>query len=238
MNIRPLPAVLTLAAALAGHCLAVTPILEEFESGKIDQVRWYQHRVAKGKLSQSDGLLNFRVLANPAPDNFASMELMTSQPGFDENWEFTLDISNTANQGTKSGIGFMIFNGQDRDDYLYVEYHGNSGISAGVFTNLSHAPAVKLSSKFGLPQSAIRVRFGKKIQLLTFFLSETLKEEGYIWQKVGTYSPTGAGGDVNAKWKMKAVGGTFGIQLFGFGVSKPVPAGKLTIDNFELTGDP
>ena len=56
----------------------------------------------------------------------------------------------------------------------------------------------------------------------------------YEWQKIGTFSPTGVGGDERGNWEMN-VDSTFGIQLYGTAAATIIPAGKLTIDNFVLS---
>ncbi|MEO5913764.1 MAG: hypothetical protein ABIS50_05995 [Luteolibacter sp.] len=234
MKTKLIPSLFALSAVLAGHSLALTEVTEDFGTGKLDDLLWYQHREAKGKFSQADGVLNYTARAKTTPKDFASIELLTSQPGYNENWEMSLDLSDTSVLARNAGIGFMIFNVADRGDRLYVEFFGTSGMAAGVFTNGNPAPAVKLSTKAGLSKGGIRVRFNKKTKLLTFYVSKTTSSEGYEWVKLGTYSPTGSGGDVNGVWKMKAADGAFGIQLFGFDLAKPVSAGKLTIDNFKL----
>lgn len=227
--------ILAVVAAVTGNCLALTPVTEDFEAGKLDSFRWYHHREAKGKFSQAGGVLNFRVLASPASSNFASLELMTSAPGYAENWQMTLDISNSSTAAKTSGIGFMIFNTVDRNDRLFVEYHGVFGINSGVFANGKYDHSSVLSKTTGAPDGGIRVSFSKKTGLLTFFLSKTVSGEGYEWRKIGTFSPTGVGGDVRADWGLGA-DSTFGIQLYGTAGATTLPAGKLTIDNFVLSG--
>jgi hypothetical protein len=220
--------------AVSGNCLALTPITEEFESSRIDSVRWYQHRESKGKLSQDGGVLNFQVLAKPARSNFASIELMASAPGYAESWEMTLDISNTSTLARTAGIGFMIFNSVDRNDRLFVEYHGAFGINSGVFADGKYDRAAEFSKSTGITKGGIRVAFSKKTKLLTLFLSKTLSGEGYEWRKVGSFSPTGVGGDVRAIWDM-GEDSSFGIQLYGTAGNTSIPIGNLTIDNFAIS---
>jgi hypothetical protein len=223
-----------LAAIFSGNGLALTPILEEFESGKIDPVRWYHRSEAKCKFSQTNGMLNFRVLADSPSKNFASIELMTSAPGYRENWEMTLDISNSSNAAKTAGIGFIIFNSADRNDRLFLEYHGVFGINSGVFVNGKYNRAAVFSNATGLSASGIRVAYNKKTRLLTLSRSKTLSGEGYEWQKIGTFSPSGSGGDVRADWDMGAEG-SFGIQLYGTAGATTIAAGKLTIDHFVIS---
>ena len=79
---------------------------------------------------------------------------MNSYPGYNENWQFTIDLENTANLGDKAGAGFMIFNHGDRDDYLYVEFYGKGGISGGVLLNGKPAKAGRFTY-LGVPKGSI-----------------------------------------------------------------------------------
>ncbi len=230
-----LPSILSLAAVFTGNCLALTPIEEDFEAAKLDKSRWYQYKPANGRLINDEGKLNFVTKGAPTKDDFVSIELLTSQPGFSENWQMVLDLTNTTNLRKAGGCGFMIFNGQDRDDYLYVNFFGTAGLDTGLFDNLDFIPAGKLSTKSGVAKGAIRVRFSKASKLLTFDVSLTQKSDGYEWVEVGTFAPNGGKkGNVKAAWKMNAES-TFGLQLFGFAEGNKVAAGKIMIDNFSVS---
>ncbi len=230
-----LPSILSLAAVLTGNCFALTPIEENFEATKLDTSRWFQYMPAKGRLIHDKGRLNFVTKGAPTDDDFASIELLTSQPSFNEDWAMSLDLTNLGKLRKEGGCGFMIFHGQDRDDYLYVNFFGAAGIDTGLFDDLDFVQAGKLSTKTAVPKGAIRVRFSKASKLLTFDVSLTQKKEGYDWVEVGTFAPNGGKkGNVKAAWNMNAAS-TFGLQLFGFAEKKKVIAGKIMIDNFSVT---
>lgn len=233
------PTVIALAAALAGNCLALTPVEDTFSGKKLTETRWYQTDYFKGKLVQSGGKLNFTVTdPKPTTKDYAAIELLSSQPGYNENWEVIFDLSNTSNLAKKAGCGIQILNSADRGDYLYVEFYGKSGIAAGVLADLHEVPGGRLSSKVATPKGSLRVRFDASTKLMTFYVSATDKSKGYKWIEIGTFSPTGKGGDVRANWKLKSATGKFGIVLYGFGMAQKVPAGKVTIDNFSLSAAP
>ena len=162
---------------------------------------------------------------------------MTSAPGYAENWEMTLDISNASTAAKTAGIGFMIFNSVDRNDRLFLEYHGAFGINSGVFADGKYDRAAEFSKSSGSAKAGIRVSFSKKTKLLTLYLSKTFSGEGYEWRKIGSFSPTGVGGDVRAIWDMGA-DSSFGIQLYGTAGNTAIPIGNLTIDHFVLSGLP
>ncbi|MES2661399.1 MAG: hypothetical protein V4689_22455 [Verrucomicrobiota bacterium] len=236
MKMNPIALLLT-ATALTGHCLALTPITEDFQASKLDKTRWLLDKQGKGRFAQSNEKLNFVVSAPPTGNDFASIELKTSQPGMYEDWEMILDMSNSAKQSHQSqaGCGFFIINEADYRDYLFVNFFGQSGIQAGVYDNSVSVPSKPLSLGAAVAKGAIRISFSQNRKLMTFFASLTNKEEGYEWFKVGTFAPKGAKkADVKAAWNVNSDDGRFRIQLFGFGVSQAVRPGKITIDNFSL----
>ena len=236
MKTNRIRCIVALTAALTGQCLALTPITENFDSPTLDTARWYQYRSGVGQLSQQNGKLNYTTPSSSSAEHtFATIELQSSYPGYNESWEMIIDLANTSNLGKEAGCGFMICNPADRRDYLFVEFYGKSGIAGGAYVNSKKVDAKLVKGLAGVTKGSIRVRFNKTTKLLTFSASLKSAEQGYEWVKIGTFSPTGSGGNVNAKWKMKNSTGQFGIQLLGFGAPAKIPAGKITHDNFTLT---
>ncbi len=247
MKINDIYPILAIAAVLTGNCFAAAPleignpIVEEFSSSELDPIRFYQYNVGNAilvpKLVDKEMKLNLTVLPEFTKEDFVSAELRNAYPGYSQNWEMTVDLTNSSNAGKNAGCGFMIFNEADRKDYLFVEFYGISGIKAGVIVNGKDAPVGKLSAKVGAPKGSIRVRFDAATKLMSFAVSLKDKTEGYKWFKIGTFSPTGQKGDVRANWRLKPKG-QFGIQLFGFGESRIVKEGKVTFDNFAVKALP
>ncbi|MEO5913366.1 MAG: hypothetical protein ABIS50_03975 [Luteolibacter sp.] len=236
MKIKSTAFLLTLAAVLTGHCLALTPIAEDFQASKLDKNRWYLYKTGKGRLVQSNGKLNFLVSA-PTTSDYSTLELEESRPGIFEDWEMILDVSNSVKhkEGSQASCGFIIYNDQNILDYLYVNFFGKGGIDAGAYNNGVYFPAKRLTVDAAVAKGAIRVSFSKKTKLMTFYASLTNKEEGYEWIKVGTFAPVGAKkADVKANWGMSSTEGLFGIQLTGFGIKQAVTSGQINIDNFSL----
>ena len=81
MKLALVPSLIALTAALAGSCLAVTPVSEDFSATSLDTSRWYQTRYGHGILRQAGGHLNYVTRTKPTKDDFAVIELLTSQPG-------------------------------------------------------------------------------------------------------------------------------------------------------------
>ncbi len=237
MKTNVICSLLALTAALTGNCLALTPVLEEFTNGTFDETHFYQYNVGNAKLVQGNQKLNLTVLPTFTKDDYVSAELLTSYPGYSESWQMTIDLTNTSNAGKNAGCGFMIFNHADRRDRLFVDFFGISGIKAGIIVNNKDAPVGKLSTKVGPPKVSIRVKYDGATKLMGFSVSATNKTQGYKWLKIGTFSPTGKGGNVRANWNMKP-DGDFGIHLSGFAHSKEIEAGKVTLDNLAVTAIP
>lgn len=238
------PSLIALTAALAGNCLAVTPVSEDFSADSLDASRWYQTRFGHGILRQAGGHLNFVTRAKPTKDDYAVIELLTSQPGYDENWEVVVDLTDKTDLGYDAGCGIMIVNSQERNDYLFLDFYGKGmmkngklvagGVSAGVLVDGKHSKDSRFTKNPKVSKGAVRFRFNATTKLMTLSVSPTQKAEGYTWLKIGTFSPAGKGGDVNGNWKMKDGTSRFAIQLYGFANAKEITAGKVWLDNFSV----
>jgi len=232
-------------AAFAGNCLAVTPVFEDFSGEKLDPARWYQTRYGHGNLRHAGGHLTYATRTTPTKDDYAVVELIPSQPGYDENWEVVVDLADKTSLGYDAGCGIMIVNSQERRDYLYVDFYGKGkmqdgkrvagGISAGVFVDSKHVKNGTFTKNPKVAKGAIRFRFNATTKLMTLFVSPTHKDEGYTWLKIGTFSPKGSGGDVNGNWQMTDGTSRFSIQLFGFANAKQITAGKVWLDNLSVS---
>ena len=238
MKIKILPTFAAFAL-LAGNALALTPVKEPFNGKALDKSRWYEYRAGNGALAPNAGKLNLFTKGAATVDDFVSIELLNSKPGYNESWQLILDLSNKANAGKKVACGLMLFNDGDRDDYLFLEFYGKSGLTGGVITDLKHGKN-HITLPKAVSKGSLRLRFDKKTKLLTLDLSATDKKQGYEWLTVGTFSPANdKKATVFAKWNMDPGAGRFGVQLFGFASDKTkVAKNKVTYDNFELSALP
>ncbi len=228
-----LPSILALTVAFAGSALALTPFADNFDAKKLNNDQWYLYKSGQAKLSQNKGVLNLLSAKAPKQDEFSTIELLGSYPGVNEDWQFTLDLQNTSGAGDEAGCGFMIFHSQDRSDYLWVEFYGKSGIAGGALANGKPAKTGSFKSA-GVPNGSIKVAYSKTTKLMTFYVAIPEKGKAPKFIKIGNFSPTGSGGDVRAKWDLKSTD-QFGIQLLGFSKGAVVKAGKVTLDNFDLS---
>jgi hypothetical protein len=234
MKLKHVPSLILLTAFLSETAFALTSITERFKATQLNETRWYHYHSDKTSLVPLNGKLNLVISSKPSHTDFTSIELLSSQPGYNEDWQVIVDLANTSKLGNKAGCGLMLFNVADRSDYLFVESYGKSGLAAGMLVD-GHSPDnARFSLNVGAPKGALRVRFNAATKLLTFYVSATGFAAGYDWKKVGTVSPTGKGGKVNGNWRMSPTNGRFGIQLYGFGDST-IEAGKITLDNFKVS---
>lgn len=224
---------------IAGHASALTPIKESFSGATLNTTRWYQFQQESGYLGHNKKKLNYITKGATTKQDFASIELLTSQPGYNESWQLVLDLSNKAKAGKKAACGIMLFNVGDRNDYLFLEFYGTSGIEAGIITDTKHTKKNHISIPKAAAKGSLRVSFDKTTKLMSLDLSATNKAEGYKWFPVGTFSPKNTkGASVRANWKMDPASGRFGVQLFGFGHGVKVAKAKMTFDNFEISAKP
>ncbi len=235
MKLTTLPRTLALVAALSGNALALTPVTEDFAAKNLNGRQWSLYKTGKAKLKQGKGLLNLFCPKLPIQNDYTTIELTTSYPGYDENWQFTVDLAKTSGKGSRSGCGFMIVNKDDekRGDYLYFEFSGKSGIAGGVIVNGKQAKSATFTAA-SVPESSFKVAYNKTTNLLTISASATGAGEEAKWKKIVQFSPTGTGGDVRGNWEMDATG-KFAIQLLGFTDGVIVPKGKVNLDNFVLS---
>ncbi|RYD22744.1 MAG: hypothetical protein EOP88_06860 [Verrucomicrobiaceae bacterium] len=230
-----LPSMLGLAL-LAGNASALTPVKESFTGPTLNATRWFHYHQESGFLGQNKNKLNYMTQGATTKKDFASIELMTSYPGYNESWQLTLDLSNKAKGGKKAACGIMLFNKGDRSDYLFLEFYGTSGIEAGILTDGVHTKKNHISIPKAAAKGSLRVSFDKTTKLMSLELSATNKAEGYKWFPVGTFSPKNSkGANVRANWKMDPATGSFGVQLFGFGYGVNVAKAKMTYDNLEIS---
>ena len=237
MKNKLIPLVLTLGAALSGTGLAFDAVVENFNGTSLNGFRWFTYQPTKGRLFPENGKLNFVVKGTPTIDDFASIELLTVNPGTSENWEMTVKFSNTEKISKQAGCGFMIFNTQNRRDYFFTNFFSSYGVSSGFFTDLNYTPAEPMSLASVEPIGAVRVSYDSATGLMTFSAYRKNSSGGFKWNVMGTFAPFGApGGDVSTNWTtfQSAEPGPFGIQLFGSAVSSKVATGKVTIDSFNL----
>ncbi len=233
---------ITLAFALAGSGLQATEpppsftITENFNRTPLDTAVWHRSKKGKGRLALKNGKLNFLVGTNPGKNDLGAVELICQYPGYDEEWELTVALSNTSGSGKKAGCGVMICHAEDRSDYFYLDFNGRAGVTSGMYANGRKLHG-SIARKSPWTKARIRIQYADKV--MKFSISPTGKPGS--WLKIGTFSPAarneGVSARLHANWRMKPAD-TFGIQLYGFSNSAAVPAGKITLDNFRLSVTP
>jgi hypothetical protein len=224
---------------LSGTCMALTPVEEKFSTA-LNPARWIVSGSTYAKLEHGSGRLNFTVGPAKSEDDYASAQLSGNQPGYNESWQVIVDVSNTANAGNDVGAGFYIRNSANPFNVLYFEFYGDGkgkqgGFQASILKDefgnylephLINSPKVKKGS--------LRITFNKTTKLITFFCDKTGSANGYQWKKIGTFSPTGVGGDRRLNWNMDPTSGSFVVGLEAFGDNRLVRNGKVNMDNFIL----
>lgn len=231
--------IFALAAVLAGSVFTALadPVtetfVEKFNDSQLNPSFWYRYRMGAGRLTVKSGKLSFLVPTNPTDEDPGAAELITRYPGFGDKWEVTVALSNTSDLGKKAGCGLMIAHREDRRDYFYLDFHGKSGVSGGLYSNDRKLQGT-IARKSPWTKGWMRIKYAEKV--MTLSISPT--GESGSWIKIGTFSPTAASAGVpallHANWNMKPTD-AFAIQLFGFSYSTKVPVGKITMDDFNLS---
>jgi hypothetical protein len=240
------PAVIALAWALfPSMSHALTPYADAFSGKALNSVRWQRALFKNAKLWPANGRLNFTIAPAFDPDeDYAYLELRNNRPGFAEDWQVTVDVTNTSGQGDRIGAGFWIFNAADSRDVAFFEFFGNPGATmkqagkASFVLDGQTSPARLSFNSAKLTSAKLRVSFNKRTKLMTFSVGVTNPKPAggtrLTWTPIGTFSPTGKGGTMRADWQMNPAGGSFGIRLEAYGEQRTLAPGKVSLDNFAL----
>lgn len=230
---------LAVSYSFIGRSLALTPVKESFNTA-LDPARWLVSNSTNGKLKQGKARLNFTIGPNRTEEDYASAELNNNQPGYNESWQVIVDVTNKSDSDGDVGAGIYISNAANPINVLYFEFYGDGKGRHGGFQ------ASILKDQFGnylephlianprVKSGSLRITFNKNTKLITFHYDETGKEDGYKWKRVGTFSPTGVGGDKRLNWNMDDLTGKFRIGLEAFGEEFLLKGGKVFMDNFAL----
>jgi hypothetical protein len=233
----PIGLILAASQILAGTCLALTPVEDNFNAATLNASRWQIFNYKNARMRHLDDRLKFSVFKSSGGEDYSYAELVNNQPGSNENWQLFLDVKNASGKGDDAGVGFWIFNADDPRDVIFFEFYGNPGkarresVCACFVVDGQH-----LAQELSLKQKAttrgkLKINYSATTKRFTFFFR---KSEKGAWANMGSFSVNGVGGDVRANWNMNPGSGRFGIRLEGFSEKKAVAAGDLTMDNFVL----
>lgn len=227
---------------------ALTPLSDNFNATTLNK-RWKLTSFGNGKLSQKESALNFTVEPSANEGDSAEARLLNNQPGYNENWQVIVDVTNTMAKGYGAGVFLGVFDADAPSHYARIGFYGKK-----VLGNGPQGPNTRISGGFSIyasdlvssfsglnpdiSKSSLRITFNKNTKLLTFYCDKTGPADGLQWTEVGSFSTNGVGGDQRSNWKMNPGGGRFGIKLEADGESLIIPNGKMTFDNFVLKANP
>ena len=240
MKTQPIIAGLTFAALsfFTGNCLALTPFSDEFNAAKLDKVNWLPGAYGVGgRLTQSNGRLNFAVPVAKPYEIDVWLELHANHPGYNENWQAIVDVANSNNHQGDSTVGLWIANTDDPSDVVYLEFSGKGtkgGFGASFVVDGKYTAGADIVANPAVSKGSVRITFNKTTKFLTFWYDPTGSADGYKWTKLGTFATNGVGGDRRGDWQMNAETGSFIIKLAGYVEGKVVAPGTENIDNFIL----
>lgn len=97
-----------------GNCLALIPFSDDFNAGSLDRDRWSRGSYGTGgRLTQSNGRLNFAVPVAKPSEIDVWLELYANHPGYNENWQAIVDVANSNHHQVNSTVGLWIANSAD-----------------------------------------------------------------------------------------------------------------------------
>jgi hypothetical protein len=229
------PFILAIIPFLFQNAMALTPVSDNFNSRLLNTARWTSESGSGGKLTQSSGRVNYTAL-RASDDGYGMLTLRNNRPGYNEDWQIILDVSNTAGKGKDVGVGIMIGNGADPLDSLYFEFYGRplGGFNFIGVTDGEDDASQDITAKPNVRKGSMKVAFNKTTKLFTFWYDRTGSADGFQWRRLCSFSPTGNGGDRRGDWKMNPAGGNFTVSVFGYSENQVVTNGKASFDNFVL----
>ena len=219
----------------AGNALALSPFAEKFAADP-NSSRWGTSNFGSGEIAVSGGKLSFSVAKNPTRDDFATLTLKSPLPKVTEDWEVTVDVTNTSAKGNSSSPGLLIENAADRNDAVFIEFYNNSPQSSQVgsifMTNENDDPDQDIGKSITGTKASLRASYKKSTKLITLWYRTSSK---VAWSKLANFSPfNDATAQRYGNWKMNATTGKFRVTIYGFAEKSVIPSGTITLDNFSI----
>lgn len=215
---------------------------EEDFSGALSQAKWFPFTEGRGSISLSNQEFNFTSTSGFG-EHEAGLSWEQTTVRNSEDWEFQLDVENTlslTNSSRYSGVGIYVANANDDRDLGFLEFYSTyfnevgepvHGFSAGLINN---GVDVHEADTFELPvdTGALRVKFARSEQSLSFYFHSGSTAGGYFWQSLAKYGVDGNDGiEANANWLMPS-NAEFEVGLYGTATGTRSSVGQVTADNF------
>ncbi len=233
-----------IAAVLAVSSLdaVATSYSDNFDGPTLDPAKWIQFAEG-GNMILNSGRLNYVRSGTPTGDDFAVLQFIATEPGYDEDWEVIVDVTNTAprsNQSTQftgAGIGIQDFENLDTYNSIFLEL-GNEFTSdmrffANFITNEVDSPDDDDVLNAGGNSGSLRISYNGGTKVFSIWADSSGPGDGFQWQLLSSYGIAGSGGIRNTDWDMTS-SGTFSIVLYGLSANLQVSTGTVTFDNFQL----
>jgi hypothetical protein len=214
---------------------------DDFNGTTLDSATWDLTDSGQATLQLGSGKLNYLASGLEA-DEFAVVDLLATNPGYGQNWEVIVDVTNTTprsdpeNEFTGAGI-FVSNNDGSFEDAIFLEL-GNE-LSAGIrfFANFQTGGNESPDEDDSLPtittSGSLRISYDGAAKVFSIWADPTGPADGFQWQLLSSYGIAGSGGIRNTNWGMSS-SGTFLVSLYGLSSNLSVNSGGITFDNFHL----
>lgn len=222
----------------APNLLALTPASDRFNTENLNTSLWRMFHTEIGTLSQSGGRVHYTMTRTDRQDDGeAGLKLLNNTPRYNESWQVMLDVRNTAGKNDDVGVGITIKNAADPDDNVNFEFYGKGKLGGFNFYGVTNdvddeSQDIKVNPQVN--QGSLRISFSAKTKLFTFWYDLTGSEDGFQWRRLGTFSPTGRGGDRRGNWNMTNTGGRFYINIVAYSDYHDISKGQVSFDHFTL----
>jgi hypothetical protein len=234
---------ITLSTMLAVSSMTgfATSIQDNFDGPGIDPAKWDLFAEG-GNLTVNSGRLNYIRSGTPTSDDFAVLEFIATEPGYEETWEVIVDVANTAartnptNQYTGAGISILDLEHDETWNEVFLELGNEFLPDFAFFSNfitddvdIPGSDAVLAAGTSG----SLRISYNGGTKVFSIWVDPSGSADGFQWQLLSSYGIAGSGGIRNTDWEMTA-DGTFLISLYGLSARLVVSTGNVTFDNFRF----
>lgn len=221
-----------------------TDTSEAFTGALISPARWGTQIKYGGALLRQNERLDYSCTSL---SESASYLLSQTNPSNSEVWEVVVDVENFAEPTKLDQVcsnGIEIFVSQDRRVSLFLELYASRldrdelrrGFHCALLRDEVEV-AMRETSVLTQKRGSLRIRFFPTTQVFEAYVDATGSGDGHQWSLLGSFSIDGGGGaDGNDQWGLQQ-GAGFGVTLYGYSKGMTVTAGKMALDNFNLSSN-
>jgi len=241
------PILIAAALAVSSFNAVATSYNDNFDGQTLDSSKWELFTEDDNiNMILDSGRLNYVRTGTPTDDDFAVLEFIATEPGYDESWEVIVDVTNTAPRSDEdqfTGAGIEILDAQNLDTTynavfleLGNEFRSRVTFRSNFITDDNDQPELDDEIDEGDTSGSLRISYNGTSKVFSIWVDPSGSGDGFEWQLLSSYGIAGTGGIRNTNWDMTS-SGTFLIGIYGLSGNLQVSTGTVTFDNFRFITD-